>query len=123
MGRFDRAIRILAPTGHRLFVRMAETAQAMPMALHVRTDVCGAIELGQRTRIGSALWRLTHSRRYLRACAEPGAMRHDLDGWPVQPVSAKHQEWARAELARRDAAAQHPGLVALPGSSATLELP
>lgn len=120
MSRFSRAIRVLKGTGHPLFERMAETGRAIPMALDIRGGVLDLADGTPRKRIHRAMWRLCHSRRYLEACAAEGAMRHDLSGWPVEPVSPGHQAHARAELERRMG---HPGLVVLPGSPAVLEAP
>lgn len=41
---------------------------------------------------------IVRSRRYLTALSEPGAMRHDLDGKPVYPVSLEHQQIAKGKL-------------------------
>ena len=37
---------------------------------------------------------------YLEAMAAEGAMRCDLNGVPIEPVSAKHQAFAKRRLAR-----------------------
>lgn len=121
MGRFDRALRTLRDTKIPLFARMAASGEAIPMCLGVRRLVVERIELGKRGKVGGALWLLGQSRRYLQACAAPGAMRHDLEGNIVGPVSKAHQAHARAELERMAALHTHPGLVALPGAPATLE--
>jgi sRNA-binding protein len=60
---------------------------------------------------------------YLRALARPGAMRHDLTGQPVEPVSEEHARYAalsleaikrrrRAENDRRIAAVREAALAA-----------
>jgi sRNA-binding protein len=38
---------------------------------------------------------LARSRPYIAACAAKGAMRHDLDGKAVEPVSAVHRQRAK----------------------------
>lgn len=102
MSRFTRSIGILKQTGHPLFVRMAETGRALPMTFGLGR-ILGREAEGHtaKRRIGGALHRLAFSQRYLEACAAAGAMRHDLDAFPVGPVSETHQAFARAELARR----------------------
>jgi len=37
----------------------------------------------------------TRRRAYRAALAAPGAMRVDLAGQPVEPVTAAHQQWAQ----------------------------
>ena len=54
-----------------------------------------------RHRIKGWISRYTHSAGYLVALAQPGAMRHDVDGMPVEPVSEEHQAIAQAQLAER----------------------
>jgi sRNA-binding protein len=38
---------------------------------------------------------------YLLAIAQPGGRRHDLDSFPMEPVSEDHRAEALAQLARR----------------------
>jgi hypothetical protein len=44
--------------------------------------------------IADSLRRYVQSGEYLQALAAPGAMRHDIDGAPVEPVSQDHAEFA-----------------------------
>ena len=48
-----------------------------------------------------ALRRYTRAVPYLLACLKDGAMRHDLDGDPIEPISEEHRKLARADLAER----------------------
>jgi sRNA-binding protein len=47
----------------------------------------------------SALRRHVESISYLEALVRPGAMRHSLDGQPVEPVDSGHAEHAATQLA------------------------
>lgn len=48
--------------------------------------------------IADALRALTASPRYRAALGRPGAMRVDLDGSVIEPVSPEHQAHARAAV-------------------------
>jgi sRNA-binding protein len=52
-----------------------------------------------RHRVKGWISRYTRSAGYLLALAQPGAMRHDVDGVPVEPVSDEHQAVAQAQWA------------------------
>lgn len=47
-------------------------------------------------------------RRYLHAMCADGAMRHDLDGNPTEPISDEHRDGARAALAELAAKRAQP---------------
>lgn len=99
MSHFHRALRVLKQTKHPLFLHMAATERAVPLALGIHQALMQSVPLGERQPIHSALWRLTKkSRRYLEALCAEGAMRHDLDGNIVEPVSDHHRQVARAAL-------------------------
>ena len=55
-----------------------------------------------------ALYRYTRTLPYQLACLEAGAMRHDLEGRPVEPVSEEHRAMAQGSVEgmRRRGAAQ-----------------
>jgi sRNA-binding protein len=38
---------------------------------------------------------------YLKALVEPGAMRYDLDGQPIEPVKDAHKKWAEEMLLKK----------------------
>lgn len=48
-----------------------------------------------------ALHRWTNAKRYLRALAAEGSMRHDINGKPVEPVTEAHRAVAAMQLRRR----------------------
>lgn len=76
-------------------------AGAAPFAIGINTEIIRRLELldiQDLRALGVILhFTVTHP-RYLRALAAEGAMRHDLDGNPVEPVSAEHRELAQAML-------------------------
>ena len=76
-------------------------ARAAPFAIGINTEIIRRLELldiQDLRALGVILhFTVTHP-RYLRALAAEGAMRHDLDGNPVEPVSAEHRELAQAML-------------------------
>lgn len=93
MGRFHRSLQVLAGCGIPLFDMMRDTDCALPMARKIRTAVVQQVtacrpELSPKA-VDRALGKLSNSRRYLQACVEPGAQRHDLMGRPVEPLSEK----------------------------------
>lgn len=75
--------------------------RAAPFAIGINTEIIRRLELvdiQDLRALGVILhFTVTHP-RYLRALAAEGAMRHDLDGNPVEPVSAEHRELAQAML-------------------------
>jgi hypothetical protein len=52
----------------------------------------------ERDGIRAALHHWTRARRYREELAKPGAMRHGLDGLPVEAVNNEHRELAAATL-------------------------
>lgn len=57
-----------------------------------------------KVKLRRALGAYASSRHYLRALAQPDAMRHDIDGTPRLPVSAGHRTDAQA---RTDTLSEH----------------
>ena len=43
----------------------------------------------------------TRQAAYLKALVEPGAMRYDLDGQPIEPVKDAHKKWAEEMLLKK----------------------
>lgn len=77
-----------------------------PLKIGVATDLHSRIALPEGMRRGKANGLVSDALRiyaaspeYLNALALPGAWRFDLDGNPVEPVSAGHADYARAILA------------------------
>lgn len=52
-------------------------------------------------QLSKAIWRYTQESGYLLALSRHGAMRHDLDGTPVEPVADGIRREAAAEIRRR----------------------
>lgn len=98
MSRFTKAMSVLSTLGLPLFERMAAEGQAFPMDVSTQKDIVKLVHPGMRNRVRGALGLLAHSRRYVEACAAPGAMRHDVMGRPTVPVSEAHRLWALGRL-------------------------
>src|SRR3954470_8043640 len=56
--------------------------------------------------VAKAIRFLTRSFAYRRALAAEGAMRHDVNGVPVEPVAPEHAQYARVAKAQLPAAIQ-----------------
>jgi sRNA-binding protein len=117
MSKFGRAIPILVElTGKPLFIRMRDEGVAIPMAIGIHAVLeTETTDLETAKAIREAIVALARSKRYRRAMMLHGAMRHDADGNPVEPVSKAHQAYAKEvddrvrELAlAREKAAQPP---------------
>jgi hypothetical protein len=77
------------------------TTRAVPLAIGINDEIVRRLELTdvQDLRALGAILHQTVTRHgYLRALGTEGAMRHDLDGNPVEPVSEEHRELAQATL-------------------------
>ena len=75
--------------------------QIRPLQVGVRATLAAMLPPGDAAALADldlVLKRFTKSDRYLGAVGMPGAMRHDLDGKPVEPVLAEHARWARVDL-------------------------
>lgn len=75
-------------------------ADCKPLAIGVFESVKAAFPDKSNSRLGRAMHRHTRSIDYLRHVATNGAMRHNLAGEPVEPVSDNHRTWAAEELAK-----------------------
>jgi sRNA-binding protein len=73
-----------------------------PLALGCGKEItAAAVAAGlPKTPIARQIKTRCHSRNYLRAMIEPGAMRYSLSGEPIEPVSQEHVAQAREELER-----------------------
>lgn len=111
MSRFLRAVNTLAnETGLPLFLMMREDGKPRPMLPGTDKIAIECAKEGQRAMVRRALRKLAHSRRYLEAVAEPGAVRWSASGSPADVVSDAHREWAVKRLAEKQAAQEmaHP---------------
>jgi sRNA-binding protein len=82
--------------------RVFDRAKPLPLAIGTHAALA---ELGltepQHKQAGAVIARWFRTSRYLRALAAVGAMRHDIAGTPVEPVSADHRARAASQLERR----------------------
>jgi hypothetical protein len=63
-----------------------------PLKIGVRDDLATLLPAGEAPEVlNRVLRRYTRSTQYLTALTAPGALRHDLDGNPVEPVAAEHK--------------------------------
>jgi sRNA-binding protein len=74
----------------------ADRERRMPLQIGVTAEIVAALngEVPRRLVHEAVRWWVTGN-AYLTALAEPGAMRHTLDGVPVEPVAEEHREHAR----------------------------
>jgi sRNA-binding protein len=88
------AIAALADADLPLFERMRAEGRCLPMKIGIWREITARTDPVMCAALKVQIEVLTRSRPYLAACAEPGAMRHDLDGKAVEPVTAEHRQWA-----------------------------
>ena len=71
-----------------------------PLAIGIHAAIADALgmEVDERKRLGVLLRKWTGRVSYLRALRNPGAMRHDLEAQPVEPVSPADALDARHRL-------------------------
>jgi ProQ/FINO family len=72
----------------------AEPAAVRPLKIGIDHDIRQALDVGP-TVVSEVLRGYTRRRAYRAALAVPGAMRVDLDGQPVAPVTPVQQRWAQ----------------------------
>jgi hypothetical protein len=72
----------------------AEGAEVRPLKIGIDRDLQQALDVNPAV-LRTVLGGYTRRRAYRAALAAPGAMRVDLAGQPVEPVTAAHQQWAR----------------------------
>jgi sRNA-binding protein len=72
----------------------AEGAEVRPLKIGIDRDLQQALDVDPAV-LRTVLGGYTRRRAYRAALAAPGAMRVDLAGQPVEPVTAAHQQWAR----------------------------
>src|SRR2546423_246938 len=87
----------------------AEGAEVRPLKIGIDRDLQQALDVDPAV-LRTVLGGYTRRRAYRAALAAPGAMRVDLAGQPVEPVTAAQQQWARqAPPAPPPPAPAHPG--------------
>lgn len=73
--------------------RSAFPRQPVPLKVGIHEDIVADGHFtASEVKLGLGYWVSTRS--YLKACARPGAMRHDLNGIPVEPVSPEQAAYA-----------------------------
>src|SRR5204862_8014749 len=77
------------PAGFR-----AEGAAVRALKVGIERDLQQALDVDPAV-LRTVLGGYTRRRAYRAALAAPGAMRVDLAGQPVEPVTPAHQQWAR----------------------------
>ena len=72
---------------------LAFPREAMPLKIGIHADILAdGVFTEKETRLGLAYF--VGTPRYLKACARKGAMRHDLKGQPVSPVTPDEAAYA-----------------------------
>ena len=74
----------------------AEGSEVRPLKIGIDRDIQQALDVNPAV-LRTVLGGYTRRRAYRAALAAPGAMRVDLAGQPVAPVTPAHQQWARQD--------------------------
>lgn len=95
-----RANELAALLTERPAVLVTEPGQEVrPLRLGAREELIALLRPNvERRDLQRALFRYTRTIPYQLACLRPGAMRHSLDGTPIERVSEEHRAMARASL-------------------------
>jgi sRNA-binding protein len=88
------AILALADAGLPLFERMRAEGRCFPMKIAIWREIASRTDPAWHAALKAQIAVLARSRPYLAACAAEDAMRHDLDGKAVEPVTAEHRQRA-----------------------------
>lgn len=78
---------------------MPEGARKVPLQFDIFAQIVGVMPEIDVELLRKFLLSYVQKPSYLEALAAPGAMRHDLEGWPVERVSAAHRAGALDKLA------------------------
>ena len=92
------AVRDLAALGLPLFQKMHELGVMIPMKIGISNDLLAVIDPTQHKVVKKLLGNVARSRAYQHALASEGAMRCDLQGDAVEPVSREHRAIALAMI-------------------------
>jgi len=92
------AVRELAALGLPLFQKMHKLGVIIPMKIGIRNDVLAVTDPTQHKAVKKLLNVVARSRAYQYALTSDGAMRCDLQGDPVEPVSREHRDIALATI-------------------------
>lgn len=88
--------------------RSAFPREALPLKIGIHDDIVADGRFTAR-EAKLALAYYVGTPRYLKACARPGAMRHDLNGNPVEPVTPSQAAYAADPHGRSRAAQPNRG--------------
>ena len=94
------AVAALADAGLPLFARMRAESRCLPMKIGIWSEIASRTDPASQMALKVQIAILARSRRYLRACAAEGAMRHDVDGNAVEPVTAEDRRRAGSRRSR-----------------------
>lgn len=78
--------------------------EALPLKVGIDADIIADSGLPE-AEVKLALAYHVMARSYLKACTRPGAMRHDLSGAPVAPVTKEEAAYAAAPYGHKRATA------------------
>jgi sRNA-binding protein len=95
------AIAALADAGLPLFERMRAEGRCLPMEINIWHQIATRTDPVSRVALKVQIEVLARSRPYLAACAAKGAVRHNLDGKAIEPVTAEHRRHATRLLSRQ----------------------
>src|SRR5215475_12399766 len=88
----------LAALGLPLFQKMHKLGVMIPMKIGISKDLLAATDPVQHKTVKKLLSKVVRSRAYQHALAGDGAMRRDLQGDAVEPVSREHRDLALATI-------------------------
>ena len=88
------AVRELASLGLPLFQKMHKLGTMIPMKIGISNDVLAVTDPVQHKAVKKLLGNVARSRAYQHALISDGAMRCDLQGDAVEPVSREHRDIA-----------------------------
>src|SRR5215467_2590534 len=92
------AVRELAAFGLPLFQKMHELGVMVPMKIGISNDLLAVTDPTQHKVVKKLLGNVARSRAYQHALTRVGAMRCDLQGDAVEPVSREHRDLALATI-------------------------
>ena len=92
------AVRELAALGLPLFQKMHKLGVMIPMKIGISNDLLAVTDPTQHKVVKKLLGNVARSRAYQQALASDGAMRCDLQGDAVEPVSREHRAFALAMI-------------------------
>jgi len=92
------AVRELAALGLPLFQKMHKLGVMIPMKIGISNDLLAVTDRTQHKVVKKLLGNVARSRAYQHALTSDGAMRCDLQGDAVEPVSREHRDIALAMI-------------------------